>query len=271
MPAGSLRSSRAVARRRVRASVACAALVVVLPLKAATPDRVRVYEERCAQCHTAGAGGAPRLADTAEWTRRIGPGIERMHRAALDGVPSSAMAAKGGHRDLSEAEVRAAVDWMIERAALPAGVLRAAARYDALAIGSRDFIALDRNLDGVLTPDEVAADTALAAGFARFDLDRDGRLSEAEYLKLEAALASERAARPTDDAALAASARAALAGVRGLSLGGLKIDARAGVVTLIGMVEDGDTARRAGEALRRLPGMKQLDNRLVPGTLLDFD
>jgi hypothetical protein len=43
------------------------------------------------------------------------------------------------------------------------------------------FAELDRNNDGVLTPDELPADHALAGRFAQHDLDGDQAISRAEY------------------------------------------------------------------------------------------
>lgn len=62
-----------------------------------------------------------------------------VYRNAIEGMPNTAMLARGG-ASLSEAEVRAVVDYMLSASALPAHVMRDAARYDRLALSDRDFI-----------------------------------------------------------------------------------------------------------------------------------
>lgn len=103
----------------VLALVALGAALVARP----APEAARagdLYRAKCSSCHDAGMANAPRLGIAADWTARLPRGRTALHEAALRGVPDSAMAAKGGYRELSDAEVRAIVDYMI--AALPADV-----------------------------------------------------------------------------------------------------------------------------------------------------
>jgi len=237
----------------------------------AAEDGGAIYRDRCAQCHAAGTGGAPRMGHPAEWLPRVRTGLAPVHRNALHGMPNSAMAAKGGHRDLTEAQVRSAVDYLLAGTGLAAADLAAARRYDALGITDPDFLRRDADRDGFLSRAEIAGDAAIARVFAQHDADGDGRLNEGEYRRLEAALLAERTAARVDDATLAANARTALGRVKGLPLGNLKVEARDGVVTLVGVVEESHLARSAADALHRLPGLQRLDNRLVPGAMLDFD
>ena len=79
--------------------------------------------------------------------------MKLLYQAAIEGVPNTTMAPKGGHLDMSDADVRAVVDFMVAAAGLAADEIAAAARYDALDISDREFIRLDVNFDGVLTPD----------------------------------------------------------------------------------------------------------------------
>lgn len=236
---------------------------------AATPQAM--YTENCAHCHTPGISDAPRLGDRTEWARRIRPGVKLLYQAALEGVPNTTMAPKGGHRELGDADIRAIVDFMISAAALPQSTLAAAARYDALGITDREFIGLDVNFDGLLTPAEIRHDPALAQALARFDANRDGKLSAAEYRALEIQLERERAAITVDDAQLLITVRAALHALPGFTPKDIKVDATAGKVTLSGIVEHAADARRAYIAIRRIAGIKAIDNRLVPGELLAWD
>ena len=74
-----------------------------------------VYKAKCSTCHDSGAGLAPRLSVAAEWTAREARGRNAMYESAIKGMPATAMAAKGGFMELSDAEVRATVDYMLAR------------------------------------------------------------------------------------------------------------------------------------------------------------
>ncbi|MGH8619899.1 MAG: c-type cytochrome [Burkholderiales bacterium] len=226
-----------------------------------------VYEEKCGSCHTAGAAGAPRLGDTAEWTRRIRAGRETLYRSALQGMLNTAMPAKGGSPALTETEVKAAVDYITERARLPAAVLQAAAARRAT---HPEFLRLDTDGDDYLSRAEAAQDRDLNEVFARYDADRDGRLSEAEFLALDAALLAARAAVVVDDATLAVAVAQALAQTKGIPAG-IKAGAAAGVVTLTGAIDSGEEARLAEAVVRRVPGVQRIDNRLISKHALGFD
>lgn len=71
--------------------------------------------QSCAACHGAGTLGAPVVgsAGAAEWASRLGKGIETLYDNAINGIGS--MPAKGGNAGLSDANVRAAVDYMLEQ------------------------------------------------------------------------------------------------------------------------------------------------------------
>ena len=155
--------------------------------------------------------------------------------------------------------------------ALPPSALAAAARYDALGITDREFIRLDANFDGVLTPDEIRHDPPLARGLARFDRNRDGKLIVTEYRALETQLEMERAAVNVDDAQLASSVLAARRALPDTLHQNIKVEAAAGKVTLSGVIEHAEDARRAWLAIRRIAGIKTIDNRLVSGELLAWD
>jgi cytochrome c5 len=244
-------------------------LLCALTANAASP-RV-LYGESCAHCHTPGISGAPKLGDRAEWSRRIRPGMTLLYQAAIDGVPNTTMAARGGHRELKDADIRAIVDFMVAAAALPQATLAAAARYDALNISDREFIRLDADFDGRLTPAEIRHDRALAGGFARFDRNRDGKLDISEYQALEARLESERAAVAVDDARLITALRTALRTLPDFPEKDVKVEVTSGAVVLSGVVPDAADIRRAWLATRRIAGIKTLDNRLVSGELLGWD
>ena len=80
-------------------------------------DGQQVYQASCVACHGAGIAGAPKLDDKGQWATRIAKGLDTLYASAVNGVQGSAgaMPAKGGNPALSNAEVRAAVDYMVAR------------------------------------------------------------------------------------------------------------------------------------------------------------
>jgi cytochrome c5 len=86
---------------------------------AATPvrDGQQVYQAGCIACHEAGIAGAPKVGDKGQWAKRIAKGFDALYAGALNGVQGSTgvMPAKGGNPALSDAEVKAAVDYMVVR------------------------------------------------------------------------------------------------------------------------------------------------------------
>jgi len=77
----------------------------------------QVYQASCVVCHGAGIAGAPKLEDKGQWAKRIAKGVDALYASAVNGVQGSAgvMPAKGGNPALSNAEVKAAVDYMVAR------------------------------------------------------------------------------------------------------------------------------------------------------------
>ncbi len=71
-----------------------------------------LYAKTCAVCHAAGIAGAPRLGNAADWQPRMAGGTARLYTSALNGTPKG-MPAKGGNTAASDAEVKAAVDYMV--------------------------------------------------------------------------------------------------------------------------------------------------------------
>ncbi|GGJ95758.1 c-type cytochrome [Luteimonas terricola] len=99
-------------------AVAAAAAVASAAAQVAyggTLDGSVIYGNLCAGCHTAGVAGSPKM-ERADWTARIAQGTETLHRHAIEGFTGSTgmMPAKGGNPALTDEQVIATVDWMLE-------------------------------------------------------------------------------------------------------------------------------------------------------------
>ncbi|SFW33153.1 Cytochrome c5 [Nitrosovibrio sp. Nv17] len=76
-------------------------------------DAKSIYTASCAACHASGAAGAPKLDDKGAWAGRLGSGIDTLYKSALNG--KNAMPPKGGNAALSDDDVKAVVDYMVEQ------------------------------------------------------------------------------------------------------------------------------------------------------------
>lgn len=70
-----------------------------------------VYDATCHVCHAAGVAGAPKAGDKAAWAARLKAGINALYQTSIKG--KGAMPPKGGNPSLADADVRAAVDYMV--------------------------------------------------------------------------------------------------------------------------------------------------------------
>ncbi|MCZ2096140.1 MAG: c-type cytochrome [Anaerolineae bacterium] len=71
----------------------------------------KVYDATCMVCHGTGVAGAPKLGDKAAWAPRVAAGEDTMVKLAISGI--RAMPPRGGNANLSDAQVRAAVEHML--------------------------------------------------------------------------------------------------------------------------------------------------------------
>ena len=71
-----------------------------------------VYTKSCAACHTSGVMGAPKLGDKAAWSDLNKEGLDTLTQNAITGTGK--MPPKGGNMQLTDAEVKAAVAYMME-------------------------------------------------------------------------------------------------------------------------------------------------------------
>ena len=73
-----------------------------------------IYDATCMVCHNMGVAGAPKLGDKAAWAPRIQTGAEALYNSSLKG--KNAMPPKGGNPGIADADVKAAVDYMMAAA-----------------------------------------------------------------------------------------------------------------------------------------------------------
>ena len=74
-------------------------------------DGETIYNTVCTACHSAGLAGAPKTGDKAAWAPRMAAGFDAMLKNASNG--KGAMPAKGGAADLTDAELKAAVEYLV--------------------------------------------------------------------------------------------------------------------------------------------------------------
>jgi cytochrome c5 len=72
-----------------------------------------VYDSACVACHATGVAGAPKAGDKAAWAPRLKTGVDALYASALKG--KNAMPPKGGNPALADADVKAAVDYMVSQ------------------------------------------------------------------------------------------------------------------------------------------------------------
>jgi cytochrome c5 len=101
----------------LRATTAFALLTLWLPAcyAAAVPSGEQTVQEVCSACHGAGLLGAPQIGNGAAWSARL------KEAGSVDGLLAVAasgrnnMPPRGGESSLSDAELRAAIEYMLAR------------------------------------------------------------------------------------------------------------------------------------------------------------
>jgi len=73
----------------------------------------RVYTGTCKACHAGGINGAPILGNNKMWSKRAPQGLPTLVEHASNGY--GLMPAKGGNTDLTEAEMTAAIKFMLSQ------------------------------------------------------------------------------------------------------------------------------------------------------------
>lgn len=73
-----------------------------------------VYNTICKACHETGVAGAPKTGDKAAWAPRLGTGMAALINSATNG--KGAMPARGGAADLTDDELKGAVEYLAGKA-----------------------------------------------------------------------------------------------------------------------------------------------------------
>ncbi|RFP76053.1 cytochrome c5 family protein [Hydrogenophaga borbori] len=96
------------------AAAPAAAPAPAAPAAAVAANGEALYKQACTVCHAAGVAGAPKTGDKAAWAPRIALGVDALTASAIKG--KGAMPPKGGAMAASDAEIKAAVQYLVDRA-----------------------------------------------------------------------------------------------------------------------------------------------------------
>ncbi|MEW6167827.1 MAG: c-type cytochrome [Pseudomonadota bacterium] len=113
-PVAKVATSRAELRQLIAESGAATRSGEPSTALAGAASGTEVYRQVCAGCHASGVLGAPRAQDRAAWQQRLAAagGIDGLVQAAIEGVGQ--MPPRGGAPQLTDQQIRAAVEAMIE-------------------------------------------------------------------------------------------------------------------------------------------------------------
>jgi len=114
-PVGAVYAGETGAAAQAAAQAAALAAAASQVAYGGTLDGAVIYQNLCGACHTAGVSGAPKLVRT-DWSARIAQGMDLLHQHAIEGYQGDAgiMPPKGGNPALTDEQVVATVDWMVE-------------------------------------------------------------------------------------------------------------------------------------------------------------
>ena len=80
----------------------------------------KIFTANCKSCHETGKAknDAPQLSEADEWRQRSAGGKQALYKNSIEGVTGYyVMPPKGGNAALSDDEVKAAVDYILDQAA----------------------------------------------------------------------------------------------------------------------------------------------------------
>lgn len=122
-----------------------------------------------------------------------------------------------------------------------------------------DFIALDRSGDGRLSKVEALGNQEIYKRFASFDANKDGHLSEAEFVLA----VEDNQRRILRDSLITARVKAALLAERGIPSLQISVETYEGGVQLSGFVGQPDLVSRAGRVTASVSGVRTVHNNIL--------
>ncbi len=105
-----------VGQLKLASDTATKVMNTLVPAANAAANGKATYESSCKVCHATGVANSPKLGDKAAWKDRIARGQDALYQNAIKGFQGKVgfMPAKGGNAGLSDADVKAAVDYMAD-------------------------------------------------------------------------------------------------------------------------------------------------------------
>jgi cytochrome c5 len=95
------------------ASVIAVSTLLGLSSAVLAEDGQQIYQSSCQACHATGAAGAPKVGDKEAWAPRIAQGMDTLLTNATKGI--RAMPPKGACATCTEADLKAAIEYMISQ------------------------------------------------------------------------------------------------------------------------------------------------------------
>lgn len=120
------------------------------------------------------------------------------------------------------------------------------------------FDALDKNRDDFLSKEEAANDKELAKRFSKFDANKDGRLSQAEFIRAN----QDNDKRVVRDSAVTTKVKAQLLTAKDVKSTAISVETYEGRVQLSGFVDDNGQVMKAGRIAAGVAGVKHVQNDL---------
>jgi cytochrome c5 len=205
------------------------------------------YRNKCSVCHDGGAGQAPRVDDGATWGARGMRGRQALYTSAIQGIPNTAMAAKGGYVELSDRQVQAIVDYMLQRAGHANTPLQAAV---TAAVGQ----------SAPSSPSPASTSTPASTQVA----------GPVQDLQISRAVA-QRLLQPLGKASGGTTRLDEFEGVVTVRGVGIKVSTQGGVTTLSGTVKEGPISTQAEQLAASTRGVQQVINRMISAALFEWD
>lgn len=115
-PVGAVYAGSTGAAAQAAAKAAALAKAASRVAYGGTTDGSVIFQNLCGACHTNGVGLAP-VMTRAAWNARIAQGKDTLYRHAIEGFTGAdggIMPPKGGNPSLTEEQIHATVDWMLD-------------------------------------------------------------------------------------------------------------------------------------------------------------